>query len=505
MPTLVADFPYLQDLIEVDSNGVHLLLQVPADAEFISASVVLSAVGTVETLPSHEMAVTQGVDWISADWGDVRPLHSVVSGGVSGTLQVSTGGPWFPPTTVDPDTVSNSWSVPGVEASRALVSYTTGSGPSLTIQVSSRPADVSVLVGSEVVYTHSGSVLRNVYVRTPPFLEALNQQLGPPGTETEILLTLKSQTSGTLRLIQASFPLARRFVAFTDPAEVTELAWEAGQQAEATLDLDVFTSLRAVSVGLDITLDAERLVRSNTAPLEPGGGLACTPDRLVAQAFAELTAPISSLALYLRPLTATVSGTVTLVADTRGAPGPTPAVALPFSFSEDDEAPWPWRWLRLSPETPTDAPAPVWWVVLEIDEGEVLWAADAIAESAPADEVTPELVASRSRTTAWAPAGPAGETWALTEVLVPVVDPPAPTVRWTRGDISVEAQLDEQGQATLDASDLTTLGASTATSITLVVEGTTAGTARITQLKVVAQEPIPRFDGVFESFEIGRL
>jgi Flp pilus assembly pilin Flp len=102
----------------------------------------------------------------------------------------------------------------------------------------------------------------------------------------------------------------------------------------------------------------------------------CRPQRLAAQAFAALPAGrgLSAVELWVRPLgsAAALRGSLSLHADDAGRPAAEPLMA-PMAWHYAGDAAASQQWLRCELPLPALAPPGLWWALLRVEEGELLW------------------------------------------------------------------------------------------------------------------------------------
>lgn len=438
--------------------GVRLRLSLGPDEELVAASLTLYRfAGTSAPDFSAPVVATDsaGADpltsfsWLTADWGGARSVRTVSLIFTSATklkvrVQIARGASaWFSPpgphTFVVPNgtNVTLTASFPDTVADRVMVELLDGDdGQPVTGSLAETPVitfgaharDVTVrVVGNRDGFRHAGE-LPAEETAVPDLLASLRAAAGGilPGADIE--LELGADIAGMAQL-EWSFAWNQLVRVFPDHTDTRALALPWGESVRTTLaELDG-GALESVELALAMDPARQRIALAPQAAPSYIGAVALLGKPLHdnAQAFAVAPGqPLAGVDLWLRPLSSRLRMRVDICPDNGGQPGDAPIPGLTGAR----ECTWPENQLPLAPawlDVPLDAPAlppaGVFWLVVQVEDGEILWYLDGVR---PAGAAGPRH---RRNQGAWLDreASDPG-AWALTRLRVVFVEPPPPLI-----------------------------------------------------------------------------
>jgi hypothetical protein len=190
-----------------------------------------------------------------------------------------------------------------------------------------------------------------------------------------------------------------------------------------------------------------------------------------AQAFSAPSkgAALAGVDLYIKPLTPSVKGSVAVHADASGRPAEAPLEGsiAELAITSEARAPWPERWISVDLPAPALVKDQVFWVVLDVTEGEALWLLGDAPDADPRTEAAPRGAVFRAAgDVIWRerelPSSialrPGSAPFAYARPRLRADAPPPPpliTVRWGASEVVVP--VGEGGRVTLDAAALDAL------------------------------------------------
>ena len=513
--TLAGDDPG-QAAVAVDGAGLELLLRLGVGQELDAAALLrlLPAAGSDTAVAEEALdaVVAAGAGapdgrkpqpWISADWGAERPLcglHvALPAGAAPGKVRVKvfSGGVWVPLMPADVlDTGSPQRFAP-VMASQAMGELVAADDklPGLwkpaqapvaafSVRAATLPGDLSLALAGQPPFFRWTGLLPTAGLRVDGFTAAINAALAPERDNT-VRLTLRAGLAGRLRAaLQPAVLQVQRH-----PALALRLAWTAAGQAAGEQALDLGRpKLQLVELSFDVAaeLPPVDLLGAETPATVAEARYAGALDG-VAQGFSvpEPPAPVIGLDLPLRPRGDAFTGTVALHPDVDGHPAPEPwgGAVLPVQWPAPPEALAADGWLSLDFARPLRLPAPAWWMVLSLDEGEALWA---LGEAPPAAAGACLYRQGQGR---WLPARDDAQRWAPVRLrLQAPAQQAAPfALSVCRGAQVATLQADELGRVRADAEALRTLNRDDAAQLLLRAQASRAGRLDISRLRLACR------------------
>lgn len=507
-------------VVPVADDGTAIELTLPAGSELAAANLQvqlpddsdpldLRAAATLVT-SAGAWAPTTELTWLSLDWGARRALVKLTVTLVAATathlrIRLADAGPWIlaTPTAIVAFTGTGvSVQLPGLAGARLLLEpvnkpavvnspedYTpaTSKISAVTLTGARRPPTLTVSVAPGTVVHHEANLLppaASLNLRES-LLTALRKQLpGQSGGAAQIVL--RSPAASDLRKLVLTLGVRRSVTRWKDGASELTLAVKAGVEASAVAPVDAHPQRLAVQVRA--TLRPELPISVPPPPAQVGFSHRCSPDSALAQS---LRFPgggaLVGLDLWLAARTPVVRGELRLCADEHGSPAATPLAVLPLAL--DDPAAgirgaFAWASFELPAPLVLAADTPVW-ALLELAEGEAMWA----LAQAPGAPVGPLL--RRERAESWVPrdmtfgTGPQAP-WAVTRPRLRN-DGPSPPLELSlrRGAAVLAVAVDADGWLRLAADALAplNLGAVDAP-LVLVVRSPSAGQVLVRALQI---------------------
>jgi hypothetical protein len=510
----------------VDPAGLAVVLDIPPGFELERASLSVLAPGddeTIDLVPGAALATSEaetalpaskGARWLTVDWGARRPLTLlklvVTETGRQGRLELSEGGPWFPPFPLSLITLGGDGQrLPGLTGTRLMVTFLDTATPpqsaltkpqSLVLKAAARPADLSAAIDPEAPFFQHALLLApgEELVLRDELTRSLQRAWPAELAGGRLTVTLRSSVPGRLRRVRLSLDTSRLIRAWDDGAPSRTLTLSGDRDAIASIPVPPDRPLKALELTVRPALRSEQLPL--TPPL-PRAGLAhhLTPRRAAAQALAspDEEAVLVGFDILLSPVTPTLKGTLALHPDAHGRPADTPSegAVLPLSLEEESDAPWPARWLALALPKPVPLGRGVGWAVLTLSEGAALWHLDEAPPARGTGGITPRGTSFRIDGGPWLPRAvplPGGAAmvspWALIRPrLRAPAPPPAPTVALRWGANRIEAPLDSRGRLALSARALEALvppGAALSPPLEVIVGSRAPGEVVLSELRV---------------------
>ncbi|WP_163867032.1 hypothetical protein [Myxococcus eversor] len=538
--------------VPVDTAGLVVGLDVPAGVALVRAALTVRAPSddvTVNLAPTATLATSSGqtvldpgqsITWLSLDWGARRPLSSVdvrlpatpTQTEKKGRLSVAEGGAWYPPTPSDTVAVNAVAPLPGILASRLLVEFVEASSApppvgtpktlaatqvaSIALRAPARPPDLTATVGvgaGALFFHHALPMLpRQELVLEDALSDALQRAWPVELKSGAVAVALRSSGLGMFDRVQLVLDTLEVIQRWSDGAESQALAVDTDSLVSAHVTVPRDRALSEVRFHVRHQLRDEDLPLAPRPPSLPPLSHHCGSGYSAAQAFRATrpTGPLAALDLHLRPLTRRVVGTLSFHADVHDRPhdAPLAGASIPLLLEQEGAAPWASRWVTFTPGKPLALGTGPWWVVLTVDEGDVLWSLTDHAETAPAPgTLTPGTALHRTEAMGpWLPREnglPGAEEdaeplWGCARPhLRPLttVPPPPPRLQLRWGTKVLEVTAGSDGTVALDAKALASLtppGGSTGSPppLEVLVQSRVAGDITLSGLQVV----IPRRD-----------
>ncbi len=426
--------------------GARLRLSLGPDEELVAASLTLHRfAGTAQpALPAPALATSRpdgslaGISWLIADWGNARSLRSISMTFASAAnlrvrMHIARGGSaWFSPPgphSFDPAGGTNvllQVVVPDMVADRVmleLIDRTTGqpttatlvAAPSFTFGAHARDVAMRVIEHRDA-FAHAGE-LPAAGIAVPDLLATLRATAAVPLSGMDIELELRAEVAGFAALAWS----------FTHTRLVRSLGDSDTRTLSLRWDEPVSTVLADIPAGrpesIELSLAGEPTPeRMALVPADTSQAVALLGQPLHDSAVSvllALDAPLAGVDLWVRPLSVRVRVRVDICPDSGGQPADRPVAtgACELALPGDDPPLVP-MWIAVPLDTPVMPPSP-FWLVVHVDEGELLWF---LGSERPAGVAAPRH---RRNDGAWLGIGDPG-AWALTRLRVSSTEPPPP-------------------------------------------------------------------------------
>ncbi|MEX1367819.1 MAG: hypothetical protein AB1Z98_32120 [Nannocystaceae bacterium] len=427
-------------------DGIELRLVRSAGAPVSPVALPVSQLST-----DGPASPLSSLTWVAADLGATRSLDrftlsfSSKPNPLTVRLRVARGGSaWYPPpgpqsfamagalslTGSFPDTVADrlmlEMFVDGGAAGEvpATVDLTAPSPLTVTYGQHARELGVGLLGGRRLLRV-SGEAPAGEGVEVAGLLELLEDELGEGLRGQSIELEIGADVAGevTLQWVLSSSRVQDRFGEQAQAEEVFSVGW--GETVTRALPLPTSHSSELLQLELRVDSDPqlERVVLSpvSSAP-SVGSGQLSRPLYDVAQALTlSDSRSLVGVDVYARAIGSPPTPRAALHADQDGRPAVAPLVELTASTMEIGAEP---AWVPFTVAEPIDMPTAPYWLVLSVDEGELLWLVDSQRPSgAGALRVRRDGGPWISRT------GTGERPWAMTRLRVlESSPPPSPTI-----------------------------------------------------------------------------
>jgi hypothetical protein len=349
---------------DLSPAGVPLILRVPAGEILATATIRLAAVAdTPAAVAPQRLSSDLGgfpagkpVRFVEAAFDGEVAISSLTLAGVAGMARVRTfgNGVWTPLAPIDTVALGDEQTFPTVAAQRLNAEFLASNPPQAPVPVpaplavsgvalkaTSQPCRVSVAVGDD-----------------PPFFSL-------PGP----LPTASVSIDGLARI-------AARWL--LDHPGTSDVPLRIGAAGKGTVVVAAFQATSAPAPapprpGNGTGPQPPQPPPDPPTPPDTRRALLCDDGHAAAQSFAPgpVDQTLAALALWVRPGSANVAGSVTLYPDDHGRPGD-PAMADRLDFAFNEAASRVSQWLVLSLSAPVRPAAP-WWAVCRVTRGELLW------------------------------------------------------------------------------------------------------------------------------------
>ncbi len=469
--------------LDVGLDGLTLALSIPAHVTVEDATLELHEpdASARVTISSERVDIetsagsglpSQAVQWVAADWRSRRALVSIrVDAGdasLRARLKLSDGGPWYAPG-VELLPLNDVVQLPALKARRLLVEFVrpgedeptpaTVAVNNLTLEAQARPLDLELSLDESAAFARRDPALAAgaPWIVRERLLAALRDARAEPGPTR---LLLRSSSPGHLKRVQFTLDISERV-----------RTWPNGQaEQQLTLAPDRTTrmplpALSGVPSSLAFSLrsefNSERVIttaRPSAAAIAHRGG----PGSFAAQRLprSPTGARVVAVELYLRPLSARVKASVRLHLDRDGQPDEhsLPEGSLELVIEHEDARPWPaaWRGVELPDALAEALAGHAAWVVLAVDEGDLLWSLDPIELD---DRETPRALHRVVEEPTWRerrlPVDKReASASARARLRVTAALPPQPTLTLTRGSRRVSLSMDEEDAVRVSLTEL---------------------------------------------------
>lgn len=384
-----------------DADPLVLTLELLVDERLDDASLVLRratapapglAAGISNTSAGGSLA---GVEWVVAAWGQARQVEglSLVFTSKPNPLVVRVSiargdSGWYLPPGPHTFTLGAAMQqqvmLPDTVAERVLVEFLDPQGVSIAVDLSETspprvqlgrtPRDLDLRVrGRRPMLRWSGAIPEGAGITIGDLRSRLEAELGATVRAEAVHLELRAAVAGDLALQWAfeSLRVAERFVDGA-PSRTMSIPW--GGAVDETLLLDAPGGARVEALAVSITASsvAEQLVLAPDEDPAGNHGQLVRPLYDAAQALV-LTEPwsLTGMDVLGRALTEGTSITVAIHPDAAGRPAAAAAFELQRVIAGPMAEP---AWITFDLATPLLATEGRWWLVLRVDEGELVWA-----------------------------------------------------------------------------------------------------------------------------------
>ncbi len=459
-----------------------LSLALDDDEVLVAASLTLTR--TAQVLPTPAITIDTnvgggvvGVQWISAGWQDARVIEAATlsfAGSPSSLVvraSIARGdSSWFSPPgphSFEPSASPLAATFPDAVAERLLFELFDDDGAPatanlaanpLTVALGVEPRDLSLAVGGRrPLLRFGGAIPQTEGIVVDDLLGRMEAELDGEVRGTAVELELRAEVAGGFDLAWSfsAVRVATRFAA-TQAAQTLSVPW-ASRAEVALLDADADpVDLDRLDLAVEARPVAEQLVRGSAGETLAGLRQLVRPLYDAAQSFA-LDEPWSLTGVDVR-VRGLDDGTVLRVGlhmDDEGRPSPVATTESVLSIDATDEP----QWIAVTLDEPVAASSGTWWIVVTVDQGELLWLVE------PAESTEPAALLVRRDGAAWLPRAdeiPAS-TRAMLRVRAAGVPPPMPLSLTLRGTVEVQGAatiwsvplaIDEQGRVQWQAADL---------------------------------------------------
>jgi len=397
-------------------DGVVLSLHLDKGERLQSGELLLTAEGEVEiTFPAEDGEVeitpqilTDGsgqnllssVNWVIAEWSapllltQLTVVASMPPGEMIRVKLFSKGG-WRPLVPTDLLEQGMSHGIVPVIASKVMLEPVTVGEygevtpvarliSSVSAKAGEQAAGLAIAVGEQRPFFYYGDALsKGISIRVDGLTDAVNKYLDNPEHTLPIPISVKSSNNGKFKVVSFTAAKAKVTEAFDNIAIGSSIPLPWQDETVAQLDLGDYSQLKEVSFRSQSDLFDERLYLEGQGEQSKERRLADS-NHLIAQSFSALPSK-DQLAgvdiLISRPIThqreslSQIRGTLTLYPDDQGVPAPEFLDGGQMSFILESEqlTSGKGEWLSATVDKSFVLNEGVWWLVLEINEGELLW------------------------------------------------------------------------------------------------------------------------------------
>lgn len=458
----------------VDLERAELRIEAPGDGVELAVQPTIStSIGPLDS--------TKNVDWISADWGTRRALTSIElkSSVNKGRLKVAEGGPWFPPLPFEFIALNQVVRLSGITATRLLLESVNTDKTSvaatfsaLNVKVAARPPDFVASLENEAPFFHHPLLLNpgEVLVLRDELTSALRRVLPANLAGGTARVVMRSSAEARLQSVRLSLSGSSLVRTFDGNAERLSAPVAAGDSFTAYVAAPSGTTLQSLAFSVDVVSRPE-IVPPLPTPQPSllvghlvGGGFRAAQGFSTPNPDAELT----GIDVFLQPLARNLVATIDIYPDAFGRPADAPYEKshAEASVAIEGVPPWAPRWVSFELAAPIPVKSEVFWIVLDIKEGEALWLLYDAQEADPKTEASPRGALFQAQgDRIWREREPPPSYIARIDMPAAHVRPrfraenarpePAITVHW--GATHVAAPLGPDGRVQLDGRALATL------------------------------------------------
>jgi hypothetical protein len=453
------------------------------------------------------------VHWLMADFGNERQLSFVQINNYPDTgtlpatnykarLKLFINGNWLPMLPIDILDLNTACSFSPIMASKLLIELVEDAGYglwkpksdavdiyALFLKASTTPANLAIsIAGKPVDFKHQG-FLSNEGVHIDGFANAVNRYLATQPTIHTVPIQLTATGDGNIRV---NFKAVTVTVAreLNDPVDgVLQMLWQhrenndkAVAKAAATLDLN---KARAKLLELEFSVAPKLLAHTLLFPAnaeQQSQAQLLTSTFSLAQGFHgnPKTDVLTGLELKLQTRSSNLNASLALHPDQHGYPAQNPysGAVLAIDWLTDGEPRETDGWLFLPFPSPVKIPDENFWIVLSVQQGEVLWY---LADNPP---VNADCCLYRKTGEAWMKRGE--QQWAQTRLCVFAAKPKTLTATCIqRGEAKVSLELNAEGKFCADSKALELLNNNDSQTLRFSFQGASTGTITVRNLRVV--------------------
>lgn len=393
-----------------EATPVVLSLQLLDDERLEHASLAIRRSPAGDTGAPHLVldtsanGSTAGVTWVTAAWGQARQVEAITLAFTSKPnpllvrVHVARGdSAWFLPSGPHTFTMQAAMqlqvALPDVVADRVMVEFLDPAGVSVPVSLSAtapltvvrggEPRELSMAVqGRRPLLRWGGAIPTGAGLLVGDLPNRLRAELRGEVVAPGVSLELRAAVAGVVQLEWsfASVRIAQRFVG-GQGMRTLPIPWT-GSIDEPLLPSEtgpVHVEALALSVAAEPV--AEQLVLAPPEPPTTRHGQLVQPSHDAAQAIA-LSSPchITGIDALVRAPAGIEAITLRLHADDRGRPAPSATLELQRELAEPTFEP---TWIAFDCAKPFQVAAGVWWLVLRVDHGELVWLTVASGGAAP--------------------------------------------------------------------------------------------------------------------------
>lgn len=389
-----------------DAEPLSLTLQLLDDELLDAASLVLrrtSAAGpsiTPVALDTSAGGSWVGVEWVTASWGRAQHVRALSLAFTSKPnplivrVSIARGGSsWFlapGPHTFTlgaamqlhvelPDTVAERMLVELFDAEGAAVAVDLSGVDPVVVQLGREPRDLDLRIrGRRPLLRWNGAIPAGSGLVVDDLRTRLETELGTELRALPVTLELRAAVAGEIELewVFGAMRVAERF-AEAAPARTLSLPWAGVVDEPLPLAHGGAVNVEAITLAVGQAAAAEQLVPGHDGSTS-GDGQLVRPLYDAAQVIVlQQGWTLTGVDVLARTLTERTSIDMYLCPDSAGRPAANALIELHRSIDTPLYRP---DWVGFDIASPVAIDAGVWWIVLRVEEGELVWLTAALAE-----------------------------------------------------------------------------------------------------------------------------
>lgn len=432
-----------------EATPVVLALELLEDEVLEQATLVLRRATHPGPAPTVTASSTStggsfvGVEWVMATWDRTQSVEALSLAFTSKPnpllvrVRIARGGSgWYLPPgphtftlgaamalhVVFPDTTAERVLVEFLDAQGSPVAVDLSEADPLTVRLGREPRDLDLRIrGHRPLLRWSGAIPAEAGIAVNDLHDRLETELGREARAGMVVLELRAAVAGELSLDWA-FGTVRIGERFPDgtPARTIPIPRDGSVDQPLLLDATAGARVERLTLSVSASPVAEQLVLAPNDDAPSGEGQLVRPLYEAARAIQLPQAwSLTGFDVLARALVEATSITLALHPDTAGRPAASAAVELLRVLEAPMAEP---AWIAFDIATPLPVTAGIWWLMLRVDQGELVW----LSTTAPEADV---MLHRRDRGT-WLTR--AGRT-AATRVRAVGAPPKEPLSLWLRG------------------------------------------------------------------------